>query len=276
MSLKNDKLAAMQLDQVRVVLVSPIYGGNVGSVCRAMKNMGLRQLVIAEPRPEFDWAAARPLAAHADDILDARRIFPDLPSAVADCGLVAGTTARPGLYRSHAKTVRDWAPHLLASATAKQPVAILFGPEDNGLSNDHLKLCTQIIQIPSSPDYASINLAQAVMITAYELFVASGQFERPMEPHGEAPSSKREKMFEYWRQALLDIGFMEEHKADHMMMGLRRIFSRGPLTEADLRILMGIVRQTLWIAQQAKNAGVGPHPSRRRRPPPHARKKEAP
>lgn len=251
----------MQLDQMRVVLVSPIYGGNVGSVCRAMKNMGLRHLVIAEPRPEFDWAAARPMAVHANDVLENRREFSTLREAVADCALVAGTTVRPGLYRAHARTARDWAPRLVEAA-ASRPVALVFGTEDNGLSNDHLALCTQIIQIPSSEDYASLNLAQAVMVVAYEMFVAGGTFEPPRERAAEATSKQRERMFELWRQALLDIGFMEERKADHMMLGLRRILSRGPLTDPDLRILMGIVRQTLWIAQQAREAGVGPHPSR--------------
>lgn len=246
---------------MRVVLVSPIYGGNVGSVCRAMKNMGLTQLVIAEPRPEFDWAAARPMAVHANDVLENRREFPTLREAVAECGLVAGTTARPGLYRAHAKTARDWAPRLVAAA-ADRPVALVFGTEDNGLSNEHLALCTQIVQIPSSPDYPSLNLAQAVMVVAYELFVAAGTFEPPRERAAEATSTQRERMFELWRQALLDIGFMEERKANHMMLGLRRILSRGPLTDPDLRILMGIVRQTLWIARQAREAGVVPRPSR--------------
>lgn len=261
----------MSLDRVRVVLVSPIYGGNVGSVCRAMKNMGLKQLVIAEPRPEFDWAAARPMAVHANDVLENRREFPTLREAVADCGLVAGTTARPGLYRAHAKTARDWAPRLVEAA-ADRPVALVFGTEDNGLDNDHLALCTQIIQIPSAPEYSSLNLAQAVMVVAYEMFVASGEFIPPRERAAEATSQQRERMFELWRQALLDIGFMEERKANHMMLGLRRILSRGPLTDPDLRILMGIVRQTLWIARQARDAGVGPQPSRvsretRRSPP---------
>lgn len=254
----------MGLDNIRVVLVSPIYGGNVGSVCRAMKNMGLRRLVIAAPRPELDWTAARPMAAHAGDLLEARTEFPTLQAAVADCGLVAGTTARPGLYRAHAQTAREWAPRLL-DTSERTPVALVFGPEDNGLSNEHLALCTQIIQIPSSDAYASLNLAQAVLITAYELFVASGVFIPSGEPTPEAPSIKRERLFGHWRQALLDIGFMEESKADHMMMGLRRIFSRGPLTEADVRILMGIARQTMWIAGRAREAGLGAEPSRHRR-----------
>lgn len=251
----------MSLDRMRVVLVSPIYPGNVGSVCRAMKNMGLTRLDVAGPRRGFAWEEARPMAAHANDVLDARRVWPDLASAVADCGLVAGTTARPGLYRAHAKTVRDWAPRLLAAAEDRD-VALVFGPEDNGLSNDDLSLCTQIIQIPSSDTYPSLNLAQAVLVVAYELFVASGVFEPPAERTVEVPSVRRERMFTLWRQLLLDIGFMEESKADHMMMGLRRIFSRGPLTDADLRILMGIIRQTAWISDRARAAGVGPEPSR--------------
>ena len=169
--------------------------------------------------------------------------------AVADCGLVAGTTSRPGLYRDHARTPREWAPRLLEAAAAA-PVAILFGPEDNGLDNDDIAFCTQFVQIPSSQEYASLNLAQAVMVCAYELFTASGAPQSRSERTPEAPSRMRERMFEMWREMLLDIGFMREQKADHMMLGIRRILSRGTLTEKDVQILLGMASQTQWAANQ--------------------------
>lgn len=257
----------MSLENIRIVLVRPMYAGNVGSVCRAMKNMGLSQLVIAGPRGRLNEAEARMMAAHAGDVLAARREVAAVAEAVADCGLVAGTTSRPGLYRDHARAPREWAPRLLEAAAAG-PVAVLFGPEDNGLDNDDIAFCTQFIQIPSSEAYPSLNLAQAVMVCGYELFVASGAPQARSERTPEAPSRMRERMFEMWREMLLDIGFMREQKADHMMLGLRRIFSRGRMTEADANILMGVARQTLWMASQyrrwkreAKGAAAAEGPS---------------
>jgi tRNA/rRNA methyltransferase len=237
------------LKRVRVVLVSPLYGGNVGSVCRAMKNMGLTDLTIAAPTGGMDEREARIMACHAEDLFEARRETATLEEAVADCGLVAGTTARAGLYREHARTPREWAPRLL-DAAFQAPVALVFGPEDRGLSNDELSPCTQLIQIPSSSEYPSLNLAQAVLVCAYELFLAADLCSPPCERSPEAPSELRERMFGLWREALLANGFLREDNADHMMQGVRRILSRGTLTISDVHILMGIARQTLWAARR--------------------------
>ncbi|NLG34815.1 MAG: RNA methyltransferase [Lentisphaerae bacterium] len=237
------------LDNIRIVLVNPIYGGNVGSVCRAMMNMGLSQLALVDPRPEMNWKEAAMMACHAGEILETRRVFATTAEAVADCGLVAGTSNRGGLYRDHAKTPREWANPLLEAAL-DTPVAILFGSEDNGLSLEDLALCTQFIRIPSSEAYKSLNLAMSVMVCAYELFAASGTFEAPQERSPECPSAMREAMFAKWRRALLGIGFMTEETADHMMLGIRRILSRGTLTEKDVQILLGVAAQTLWAADQ--------------------------
>jgi len=239
----------MSLDHIRVVLVGPLYGGNVGSICRAMKNMGLSDLAIAAPRPRLDEEELRNMAVHAGDIYDRRREAPALAEAVADCRLVAGTTARAGLYREHALTPRALAPRLLEAA-ADGPVALVFGPEDRGLTNEELQPCTQVVQIPSHPDYLSLNLAQAVMVCCYELFLAAGEFAPRVERSPEAPSATREKMFELWGRMMLEIGFSKEDKLDHMMLGLRRAWSRAPLSDADARILMGLARQTLWVAAQ--------------------------
>ena len=102
------------LDHIRIVLVNGIYGGNVGAACRAMMNMGLSQLVLVNPRPGMDMEEAQQMACHAGDILKNRRVCATVAEAVADCGLVAGTSNRGGLYREHSKTPREWAPRLLA------------------------------------------------------------------------------------------------------------------------------------------------------------------
>ena len=228
-------------------MVGPLYGGNIGSVCRAMTNMGLSDLAIAAPRP-VDMGEARMMACHASHILDARQEYPGLAAAVADCALVMGTTARTGLYRQHARTPRDWAPAAFEAA-ASSKVALVFGREDNGLSNDELALCTQIIQVPTTTENSSLNVSQAVMVCCYELFVASQTYEPPVEKSPEASSELRERMFDLWRETLLDIGFMKDDKADHMMLGLRRVLSRGSLSVDDVRIMMGISRQALWAAR---------------------------
>ena len=247
----------MNLENVRIVLVGPLYGGNVGSVCRAMANMGLSDLVLVSPAANLNYAEARMMAVAAESILEKRREVKDLGGAVGDCGLVMGTTVRPGLYRQHVKTPRDWAPAILASAQVN-PVALVFGRENSGLTNEELAICTNLIQIPSSLDYPSLNLAQAVMVCCYELFAASGTFEAPIEKSPECPTKTREHMFTMWRDMLLGIGFMNDQQADHMMLGIRRIFSRAPLTTDDVNILMGIARQMEWKSGQPSDAMNSP------------------
>lgn len=234
------------LDNIRIVLLKPIYGGNVGSVCRAMANMGLSDLVIAGAT-SFEMKEARRMACWAGSILDSRHETKTLADAVGDCATVFGATARRGLYRSHAQTPRQAAPAILEAARQGR-TAILFGPEDNGLSNEDLAFCSSLIQIPSSPGYPSLNLSHAVMICAYEVYALHGSFEPVSEKSGDANSSLKERMFGMWERALLDIGFMKEENARHMMLGLRRILTRGRMTEDDARILMGIARQIKWYA----------------------------
>ena len=242
----------MILDNVRLVLVSPLYGGNVGAVCRAMANMGLSDLAVAAPR-RLDMDEARMMACHATDILESRREFATLEEAVADRSLVMGATARRGLYRQHAQSPRDWAGKAVEAAHMGK-VALVFGREDNGLTNEEVALCTQIIRIPTSDRYRSLNIAQAAVICCYELFLAGGAYEPPEERAPEAPSELRERMFVLWRRMLLRVGFMEPDKADHMMHGVRRILSRGQLTTDDVRILMGIARQAEWAAEHSRSA----------------------
>jgi tRNA/rRNA methyltransferase len=238
-------------ENIRVVLVSPLYGGNVGSVCRAMGNMGLSDLVIAAPN-ELDMEEARKMACSAGEILASRREAASLEDAVANCATVAGTSARLGLYRSHSSTPRELAPHILEAARASS-VALVFGPEDNGLGNEDLAVCTHILQIPTAADRSSLNLAQAVLICLYEIFLVGGTFEPSEEKAPVATTDLRERMFGMWREMLLDIGFMQDDMADHMMMGIRRIFSRGALTSDDVRIMMGVARQAGYTANRSQS-----------------------
>ncbi len=235
------------LDNIKIVLVGTLYCGNLGQVCRAMANMGLKHLALAAPNLDNDWEMAEKFAMHAQDLLNGRSEFPSLREAVADCTSVAGTTARGGLYRQHVKTPRELAPELLHLA-ARGRVALVFGREDKGLTNEEIACCTHLIRIPVDPGYESINLSQAVLICAYELFTATGNYEAPVEKSDPAVARRKLQLTDMWREMLLDVGFMKEDKADHMMQGIQRIFSRGVYSDDDVSIMMGVARQSQWAA----------------------------
>src|SRR5579864_3140398 len=155
------------------VLVRPLQAGNVGSAARALKNMGLGDLRLVAPRAGASGRAAAAMAVHAGDVLRNAQRYDSLGAALTDCTLAVGTTCRPGLYRSGVVALREAAVQLAAEAAANR-VAIIFGPEDTGLVNRELKLCQRLVTIPTAPGYPSLNLAQAVMLVAYELMMAGG------------------------------------------------------------------------------------------------------
>ncbi len=237
------------LDNVRIVLVNPMFGGNLGSICRAMNNNGITDLAVVDPRPDMDMDEARKFSCNARDQLEARREFETLEEAIADCTVVAATSARTGFYRDTAYTPREFAPIALESAK-EHKIALVFGREDKGLFNDELALCSHIIQIPSSGLYTSLNLSHAVYVCCYEIFCAAGIFEPSEESAPEADSELRERMFTLWREMMIETRFVHDQKLDHMMMGLRRIFNRGKLTVPDCKILMGLAKQSMWVADQ--------------------------
>ena len=240
------------LDNITVVLVGTLYSGNVGSVCRAMANMGLSKLTLVAPRILDGWEEGRRLAVHATDILDARREVATLDEAVADCAAVVGTTARGGLYRATVQPPRVLAPEILRLA-AQAPVAVVFGREDQGLHNDEIARCTHLIRIPVDPRYQSLNLSQALLIVAYELYSATGTYVSPVEEAVSlATQATKHALMAKWRQAMLDIGFMDEQKANHMMQGFQRIFSRGVRTDPDASIMLGAAHQMSWAGRHAK------------------------
>src|SRR5437879_6066770 len=157
------------LDRFAFVLFRPKAPGNVGAAARALKNMGFSDLrLVAPQRPHMAGAA---MAVHGCDLLAAARVYPELAAALADRSLVVGTTARAGPYRREAQPIRDAASALINDATR---IALVFGPEDFGLTNEELKLCHRLVTIPTAPAYPSLNLAQAVLIVAYEFMLAAG------------------------------------------------------------------------------------------------------
>ena len=244
------------LDNIRVVLVGTLYTGNVGSSCRAMANMGIRHLRLAAPNLQNSWDEGERLAVHATDIMNAREEFATFEEAVADCVAVVGTTAREGLYRQHVKAPRDCAPDILSLA-AQGPVAVVFGREDKGLLNEEVAQCTHLVRIPVDEGYTSINLSQAVLITCYELFTASGRYEPPHEKAPPAPQAQKMQLMKNWSEMLCEIGFMKDVQAEHFMQGFHRVFSRGVFTRDDAALMLGVARQARWAAKNGGAAASG-------------------
>ena len=219
---------------------------NVGAAARAIANMGLGELVVVRPHP-LRQAWVRAMAAHAGAVVDRMRRCRTLAEAVADCAVVVGTTCRGGPYRDRTRTPRQIAPEIVIRAQ-HQSVALVFGPEDRGLSNVDLQLCQQLVSIPTAPDYPSLNLAQAVMVCAYELQLAASAEAAAPEPLL-APTALIEQMYTRLRAALLSIGFLHPDNPDHIMLALRQLLGRTGLSEREVRILLGLARQVEWFGQ---------------------------
>jgi tRNA/rRNA methyltransferase len=234
--------------RIAFVLCRPMQSGNIGSVARALKNMGFTDLRLVAPVASARDRAATSMAVHGADVLTASTIHRDLAAALADRTVTVGTTCRPGLYRRGVVSLRSAASELVTAAAVNR-VAIVFGPEDHGLTNDELKVCQRLVTIPTADDYRSLNLAQAVMLVAYELRMAA-----TAEPANPAPAPQRaaardvEAMLGRMADALVEIGFLPADNPDHIMFALRQIFGRSGLTPRELDILNGIARQIKWIA----------------------------
>lgn len=235
------------LSNLRVILVRPRGSGNIGSVARAMKNVGAGELaIVGKARTRSFWARA--MAVHGREILADAKSYETLREAIADSTLVVGTTCRAGLYRSHSQTPKEVAPTVVA-ALGKGKVALIFGPEDHGLSNKDLEHCQLLVTIPTHPDYPSLNVAQAAVICLYELYVAA------LTPANDsmvkrADAEQVERLFDIMRNSLLKIGFLDSENPEHMLLAFRRIFGRAGLEEKDVRILTGMFRQIEWYAKE--------------------------
>jgi tRNA/rRNA methyltransferase len=234
----------MSLEHVRVVLVRPKTSGNVGATARAAANFGVGDLALVAPRGYRASAAAKN-AVHAGMLLERSRKFATLAEAIADCAWVVGTTCRGGSYRRRMRTPRDIAPEIVAVAGTKR-AALVFGPEDHGLSNEELKLCHELVTIPTHSSYPSLNLSHAALVCLYELFLARHATRAPMPAL--ATSAALERMYGDLGRALLAIGFLHGANPEHIMMAIRRVFGRARLDERELAIWLGVARQIDWFA----------------------------
>ena len=253
--------------RVRIVLVGTQHPGNIGSAARAMKTMGLSRLVLVEPS-RFPHAEADALAAGADDVLAAATVHKTLAEALSDCGLVLGCTARSRRVALAEQPPREAALRVLEDARRGGEVALVFGRERTGLSNDELQLCHGAIHIPANPEYSSLNLAAAVQVMSYELRMAmlgakdAGQTDREIAP---APHAELEGFFAQLAQTLDAIDFHKGRAPESAMRKLRRLFLRAGLDVREVRLLRGILADAQRMArlagehaQDTQNPGTGP------------------
>ncbi len=248
------------LSSVRVVLVRPQIAANLGAVARVMRNMGLSDLVFVAPEADVADPRGRLLATHANDILERARIVPDLDAAMADCLLVAGTSARVGgLFRRQAIGPPEEILPRMLPALAKGPVALVFGPESSGLANHEITRCHYLIHIPTDEAHRALNLAQAVAICLYELRRA-WLAQQPAATLPEAPAdfAMQEHMFECLRVALEEIHFLYGAKADALMHALRHLIGRALPSTMEVKVLLGLARQIRWfVAHRDASAQAG-------------------
>lgn len=241
----------MNLDNVRIVLVNTSHPGNIGGVARAMKNMGLSRLYLVEPRKfpheEADWRAAS-----AGDLLDSAVVTASLDEAIADCQFVVGTSARERRIPWPLLDPRQCAQRI-AQLSGQEQVAILFGREDRGLTNEELKVCNLHLNVPTSEDYSSLNLAMAVQIVCYELrmLLVEDALPRSEDDDWDTPFSTRENMERFYthlEETLVDIEFLDPAAPRQLMARLRRLYGRVRLDEMELNILRGILTETRkWV-----------------------------
>ncbi len=250
----------MALTDIRIVLVEPAGPLNVGSIARIMKNMGLEQLVLVNPHCDPLGPEARQMAVHAGDLLEQARCVSTLPEALVDCQRAIATTARQRTLETVLEHPRSALPWLLATEVPQPcPTALIFGPEDRGLSNDELNYAQRFVKIPSNPAYPSLNLAQSVAVCCYELFqVCQGLpagSDRPMI--SAAPESTEslasldalEGYFQQLESVLLAIGYLYPHTATSRMEKFRRLFHRAQLSAPEVAMLRGILSQVTWAMQ---------------------------
>jgi TrmH family RNA methyltransferase len=226
------------LSRVRIVLVEPQHPGNIGAAARALKTMGLHDLSLVKPE-KFPHADATDLAVGAADLLERARVHPDLAAAVADCGLVVGASARLRSLPHNTSTPRELAPRLAREIGGR--IAIVFGSERVGLSNDDLELCHELVSIPANPDFRVLNLAAAVQILCYELRLAAAAELAGAPEHVPVNQREMELFFEHLERVLVTLKFLNPLHPRQLMRRLRRLYGRAAPDENEMHILRGIL-----------------------------------
>jgi TrmH family RNA methyltransferase len=233
----------MYASPIRFVLVDTSHPGNIGAVARAMKNMGLSDLVLVSPR-EFPHPDATARASGADDLLGRARVCATLDEAIADCGLVLATTARTREQHFRVLEAREAATRIVAEARAGSgAVAVVFGTERFGLSNEHLLKAQALLRIPANPEYESLNIAMAAQLIAYEIRLAGR--DAPLAPEREVPlatPAELERLYVHLERVMDEVGFRDRTQGGRNLMGrIRRLFNRAELDANEVNILRGFL-----------------------------------
>ncbi len=240
--------------KLKVVLVEPLYEGNVGSVARAMKNFGFHDLVLVNPCKIEDYGCA--MASHARDVLQMSRNFSTLAEALEGANLVVGTTGKRLEHEQHHLRLHLRVPCLTPAGLAEKlrdkegTVALLLGREDCGLNSDEISLCDMIVSIPTSDEYPVMNLSHSAAVLFYELS------RNGSNSSGNVQMARKETLNLLQKRAgdlLADIAY-PEHKEDYTLLMLRRIFGRAELTEREARALLGIIKRILWRIGHARGS----------------------
>jgi len=241
---------------IRIVLVETSHPGNIGAAARALKNMRLEELVLLRPR-QFPHPDATARASGADDVLARARVETDLQQALSGCGLVLATTSRERDQYFRVLDVREAARRLLEQAE-HSAVAVLFGSERAGLTNEELRYAHALLRIPANPDYASLNLAMAVQVVAYEVLCARLEREQRVAPAAQrsaalAGPEEMDRLYEHLTAVLQEIGFRDRTQSGtHLMSRLRRLLQRAEPDTNEVNILRGILTA---VQQRRRRAG---------------------
>jgi len=237
----------VNLENVAVVLHEPHFPENIGAAARAAKNMGVKRLIVVNPR-DCDLTRILKMATHtAEDVVAEMEVYDELEDALAPFSHIVGTTARTGSHRQTVRSPRRLAEDLIP-ITQENLTAILFGTETRGLTNGELKYCHSLVTIPTA-DFSSLNLAQAVMIMLYEIFLAGNAESKAFVPRL-ATAREMEGMYGNLRDTLSRINFINPENPEYWMVGVRRFFNRIGLRAREVKIIRGICRQVDWYCRQ--------------------------
>ena len=237
----------VNLDHIAIILVEPQIPENIGSTARAMNNMGLNRLILVRPKNCDLSRVLKTATGTSIEVIEDMEAYDDLREALGPYQYVVGTTARIGAIRPAMTQPRALAQGLI-SISQNNLVAILFGSEDHGLSNEQLRYCHAIATIPTAL-FSSLNLAQAVMIVCYEIFLAAREIEPDPQPRL-ANKFEPEGMYEHLKDVMMKIGFIDPQNPEHWMLNIRRFLSRLPLRAREVRIIRGVCRQMDWYTEQ--------------------------
>jgi tRNA/rRNA methyltransferase len=243
----------VNLSNMAVVLNRPRYPENIGAAARAMHNMGLRELIAVAPQ-NCDLTKILKMATHAAvEIVEKMQVFESLKQALSAFNYVIGTTARLGKQRQVIATPSRLA-EMLIPMSQKNRIALLFGPEDKGLSNADIRHCHVLATIPTA-EFSSLNLAQAVMIMCYQIFLA-GQKEIPEPTPRLATRHELDGMYDQLRDILVRINYLNPDNPDYWMNRVRQFFTRMQLRAREVSIIRGVCRQIDWYAQKRYADGL--------------------